>query len=149
MTYGYYPGCSLEGISAEYDDSVRSLLAHLDVSMEDVPDWICCGTLAATSLSRLMGLVTPLWNVARAERAGFDQVITPCSACLYHFKHAAKRVAEDPALRAEVEGLLDMPLAAPPPTIHPLELLTGDGFEARIRQSVQRDLSGLKVVACT
>jgi len=146
MTYGYYPGCSLEGISAEYDDSVRSLLAHLDVSMEDVPDWICCGTLAATSLSRLMGLVTPLWNVARAERAGFDQVITPCSACLYHFKHAAKRVAEDPALRAEVEGLLDMPLAAPPPTIHPLELLTGDGFEARIRQSVQRDLSGLKVV---
>ncbi len=32
MRYGYYPGCSLEGISAEYDDSVRSLLAHLDVS---------------------------------------------------------------------------------------------------------------------
>lgn len=146
MRYGYYPGCSLEGISAEYDDSIRSLLAHLNVAIEDVPDWICCGTLAASSLSRLMGPATALWNVARAKGAGCDQLITPCSACLYHFKHAAKRVDDDPALRVEIEELLELPLAALPRTIHPLELLTADGFEASIRQSVQRDLSHLKVV---
>ncbi len=63
-----------------------------------------------------MGLATPLWNVARAERAGFDQLITPCSACLYHFKHAAKRVAEDPALRAEVEGPARDAAGPSPPT---------------------------------
>jgi len=39
-----------------------------------------------------------------------------------------------------------MPLAGAPPTIHPLELLTTDGFETRIRQAVQRDLSQLKAV---
>ena len=146
MRYGYYPGCSLEGISAEYDDSMRGLLAHLNVAIEEVPDWICCGTLAASSLSRLMGPATALWNVARAKHAGYDQLIAPCSACLYHFKHATKRVAENPALRAEIEALLELPLAAPPPTIHPLELLTADGFEARIRGLVQRDLSDLRVV---
>ncbi len=146
MKYGYYPGCSLEGISTEYDESMRALFAHLEVTIEDLPDWICCGTLAAPSISHLLGLATPLWNVARAQQAGYDQLIAPCSACLYHFKNAAKKVAENPALRAEVEAVLDLPLDAAPPTIHPLELLSADGFEPRIRQSVQRDLSGLKVV---
>jgi heterodisulfide reductase subunit B len=146
MKYGYYPGCSLEGISTEYDESIRALFAHLGVAIEDLPNWICCGTLAAPSLSPLLGLATPLWNVARARQQGYDQLIAPCSACLYHFKHAAKRVAENRALRAEVEAVLELSLASPPPTIHPLELLSADGFEARVKQSVQRDLSGLKAV---
>lgn len=146
MKYGYYPGCSLEGISREYDESMRALLARLGVSIEDLPDWICCGTLAAPSLSPLLGLATPLWNVARAKEAGYDRLIAPCSACLYHFKHAAKRVADDPALRAEVEAVLELPLASPPPTIHPLELLSADSFETRIQGAIQRDLSELRAV---
>ncbi|MEK7278398.1 MAG: CoB--CoM heterodisulfide reductase iron-sulfur subunit B family protein [Chloroflexota bacterium] len=146
MKYGYYPGCSLEGISREYDESMRALLARLGVSIEDLPGWICCGTLAAPSLSPLLGLATPLWNVARAKEAGYDQLIAPCSACLYHFKHAAKRVTDDPALRAEVEAVLELPLASPPSTIHPLELLSSDSFETRIKGAIQRDLSELRAV---
>ncbi len=146
MKYGYYPGCSLEGISREYDESMRALLARLGVSIEDLPDWICCGTLAAPSLSPLLGLATPLWNVARAKEAGYDQLIAPCSACLYHFKHAAKRVADDSALRADVEAVLELPLASPPPIIHPLELLSADSFETRIKGAIRRDLSELRAV---
>ena len=143
---GYYPGCSLEGISTEYDESIRALFAHLEITIEDLPDWICCGTLAAPSLSRLLGLATPLWNVAQAEKAGYDKLIAPCSACLYHFKHATKVVEENPSLRADVEAVLELPLDSPPPTIHPLELLSDDSFEMRIRASVKRDLSDLKAV---
>ena len=146
MRYGYYPGCSLEGISAEYDESIRSLFAHLSVAIEDVPDWICCGTLAAPSLSRLLGVATPLWNVARARQAGHERLIAPCSACLYHFKKASKQVAEDAGLRAEAEAALELPLADLPPTIHPLELLSADGFEPYIKRMVRRDLSDLKAV---
>lgn len=146
MKLGYYPGCSLEGISTEYDESMRALLAHLEVSIEDLPDWICCGTVAAPSLSRLLGLATPLWNVAQAEKAGYDKLLAPCSACLYHFKHATQIVQENPALRSDVEAVLELPLDAPPPTIHPLELLSDDSFEGRIRAAVRRDLSSLKAV---
>jgi heterodisulfide reductase subunit B len=148
MKYGYYPGCSLEGISSEYDESVRSLLARLDVTVEDVPNWMCCGTLAAPSTSHLLGLATPLWNVVQARQAGQELVITPCSACLYHFKHAAHRVAEDSSLRQEVEAVLEQPLEKLPDTIHPLQLLSTDAFEARIKASLapERDLSSLKVV---
>lgn len=146
MKLGYYPGCSLEGISTEYDESMRALFAHLEITIEDLRDWICCGTLAAPSLSRLLGLATPLWNVAQAEKQGYDKLIAPCSACLYHFRHATKIITESPSLRADVEAVLELPLDAPPSTIHPLELLSDDGFEQRIRGAVKRDLSNLKAV---
>ena len=71
MKYGYYPGCSLEGISAEYDESMRSLFQRLEVAVEDLPGWICCGTVAAPSMSRRLGLATP--GHARAVRGmGFS-----------------------------------------------------------------------------
>lgn len=146
MKFGYYPGCSLEGISVEYDHSMRSLFTALDVTYEDLPDWICCGTLAAPSMSRLLGLATPMWNVAQAGQQGYEQLIAPCSACVYHFKNAAQQVAGDQLLRADVEAVVGMPLDEVPPTVHPLEILVSDGFESRIKSSIQRDLSELKVV---
>ena len=146
MRYGYYPGCSLEGISVEYDISTRNLFDALAITIEELPDWICCGTLAAPSISRLLGVATPLWNVAKAEEHGFDQLVAPCSACVYHFKYAASQVAQDQKLQADVEAVIEMPLNHPPRVVHPLELLLNDSFEPRIRQAVKRDLSELKVV---
>jgi heterodisulfide reductase subunit B len=148
MKYGYYPGCSLESISSEYDESMRKLFQILNVEIEDLKDWICCGTVAAASLSHKLGLATPLWNVARSKKMGFDQLIAPCSACVYHFKHAVKKMEENPALRKEIEAIIDMPLDNPPPTIHPLELLITPPFESRIKAKLapDRDLSNLRVV---
>ena len=146
MKYGYYPGCSLEGISVEYNHSMRSLFNALDVTVEDLPEWICCGTLAAPSISRLLGVATPLWNVARAKQEGYEQLIAPCSACVYHFKNAEKQVDKDIELREEVEAVLELPLSDLPRTVHPLEILIKDGFEERIKSTLIRDMSDLKVV---
>jgi heterodisulfide reductase subunit B len=148
MKYGYYPGCSLEGVSVEYDESIRSLFEALEIPFEEVPDWICCGTLAAPSLSHLLGVATPLWNVAQSKQAGHDQLIAPCSACVYHFRAAAKQVADNASLQAEVEAVLEKPLTNAPPTVHPLEVLTTNGYEPRIKQMLipERDLSDLKAV---
>ncbi|TFG73266.1 MAG: heterodisulfide reductase subunit B [Anaerolineales bacterium] len=148
MRYGYYPGCSLESISSEYDQSMRKLFKALDVEIEDLKDWICCGTVAAASLSHLIGLATPLWSVARSKKMGFDQLIAPCSACVYHFKHAVKKIEENPKLRTEIEKIIEMPLDNPPPTIHPLELLITAPFESRIKSRISPnlDLTHLKVV---
>ena len=146
MRYGYYPGCSLEGISVEYDISTRNLFEALAITVEELPDWICCGTLAAPSISRLLGVATPLWNVAKAEEQGFDQLVAPCSACVYHFKYAASQVSRDDNLRADVEAVTEMSLNHLPRVVHPLEVLLNDSIEPRIRRSVKRNLSELKVV---
>ena len=106
MRYGYYPGCSLEGVSAEYDESMRSLFKQLGVVIEDLPGWICCGTLAAPSMSRLLGLATPLWNVARAKQAGFDRLVAPCSACAWN--RARRALSPRRAARAARSAGLDV-----------------------------------------
>jgi heterodisulfide reductase subunit B len=146
MKYGYYPGCSLEGISVEYNHSMRSLFDALEVTIEDLNDWICCGTLAAPSISRLLGVAAPLWNVAKAKQEGFEQLVAPCSACVYHFKNAEKQVNQDRKLLVEVESVLELPLNDLPRTVHPLEILINNGFEERIISTVRQDLSDLKVV---
>lgn len=146
MKYGYYPGCSLEGISVEYNHSMRSLFSALQVTIEDLPDWICCGTLAAPSISRLLGVATPLWNVAKAKEAGIEQLVAPCSACVYHFKNAENQLQKNRELYSDVEAVLEMPLDNLPRTVHPLEILINDGFEERIKSGVRQDLSDLKVV---
>jgi heterodisulfide reductase subunit B len=146
MRYGYYPGCSLEGISLEYDHSMRSLFRELEVEVQDLAEWICCGTVAAPSTSRLLGLATPLWNLAQAKEEGFDQIIAPCSACVYHFKNAALQVDEEATLQDEVEDVLGRSLDHAPPAIHPLELLSTEPFEAKLKGRIKRDLSELKVV---
>jgi heterodisulfide reductase subunit B2 len=146
MRYGYYPGCSLQGISVEYDHSIRSLFKLLDVPLEELTDWICCGTLAAPALGQILGLATPLWNIARARETGFDQLVTPCSACVYHFKHAASQVAHNGQLRSHVEEVLELSLSNPTPAIHPLELLVTEPFEKRIKSLLKKELGDLKVV---
>ncbi|MFQ5420324.1 MAG: heterodisulfide reductase-related iron-sulfur binding cluster, partial [Anaerolineae bacterium] len=90
---------------------------------------------------------TPLYNTAQARQAGFDQLITPCSACVYHFKHAAKKVADDGKLRADVEDVLELPLLDPTPAVHPLEILITEPFENQIKSMVKRDMGDLKVVS--
>lgn len=147
MKYGYYPGCSLEGISVEYNHSMRSLFTALEVTIEDLPDWICCGTLAAPSISRLLGVATPLWNVAKAKQEGFEQLVAPCSACVYHFKNAENQVTTNSKLMSEVEAVLEINLKDLPRTVHPLEILVNDGFEERIKSGIKQDLSDLKVVS--
>jgi len=146
MKYGYYPGCSLKGISSEYDASIRSLFQRLNVDMEELPLWMCCGTLAAPSTSLLLGLATPLWNIAQAAQAGYEQIITPCSACLYHFKSAQHRLQLDPDLRPEVETVIGLPLNGQTKVVHPLQVLSAPEFEAIVQKAIVQNLSGLKAV---
>ena len=146
MRYGYYPGCSLEGISAEYDVSLRNLFDRLGVEIEEVPEWICCGTTAAPSTSRLLGIAVPLWNVARATKAGHDTVIAPCSACLYHSKNALHQLHQEPTLIPQIEEILGLPLKTTPYLLHPLELLSRPEFESVIRSAVVKQLSDLRAV---
>ena len=47
MEVSYYPGCSLHGMASEYDDSIRAVCDSLDIAMEELVDWNCCGASSA------------------------------------------------------------------------------------------------------
>ena len=44
MKYAYYPGCSLESTSWDFDRSTRAVLGALGVELEEISDWACCGS---------------------------------------------------------------------------------------------------------
>lgn len=121
--YAYYPGCSLEKMASEYDVSFRNLCARLGIELEEVRGWLCCGAGMLGNISPLLGLSVPLKNLALAHERGLSQLVAPCAACYSQFKRAQHEAAADPALRAQVEHIIEAPLEGALEVLHPLEML--------------------------
>ncbi len=105
----YYPGCSLHGTEPEYDESLRAVAEALGVAIAEIPDWNCCGASSGHTTDHLLAVALPARNLALAERAGFDQVLTPCAACYNRLAAARLAVAEDPALAEQMPDILGRP----------------------------------------
>ena len=39
----YYPGCALEGTGHAYNASTRAVGKALGLTLDEVPNWNCCG----------------------------------------------------------------------------------------------------------
>jgi heterodisulfide reductase subunit B2 len=89
MKVSYYPGCSLEGTALDYAASIAGVTPLLDMELEEIEDWNCCGATAAHSINHKLSLALPARNLARAEKAGHD-VVAPCALCFNRLKMAEK-----------------------------------------------------------
>ncbi len=107
---GYYPGCSLEGSSREYSESVMTLAKSLDVELEQVPDWNCCGATAAHNLNKTLSLSLPARILAKAEEVGMDTILVPCAACYNRLSMVQHELSKDGALRKEVNAIIEADL---------------------------------------
>jgi heterodisulfide reductase subunit B2 len=107
MSYLYYPGCSLEGTSVEYDMSTRLLLEIMDVRLTEIEDWNCCGASAAESCSTLLSHVLCARTLALAEKMkGSFQILVPCSACYLNLKKTEEAVKRDKPLLEKINKAL-------------------------------------------
>ncbi|MCL1944078.1 MAG: CoB--CoM heterodisulfide reductase iron-sulfur subunit B family protein [Candidatus Azobacteroides sp.] len=110
---GFYPGCSLEGTSREYSESVISLAKRFDIELEAVPDWNCCGASSAHNLNKILSLALPARILAQAEKAGIKEILVPCAACSNRLITTQHELFEEPELKKEVEETTGMSLSAP------------------------------------
>ena len=81
MKVGFYPGCSLEGVSREYYESVVAVCRAFEIEPVEVPDWNCCGSTAAHNLNKELSLALPTTILAQAEKAEMREIVVPCAAC--------------------------------------------------------------------
>ena len=99
MKYLYYPGCSLEGTSIEYNVSTKVLLKALDLELKEIEDWNCCGATAAEAQSSLLSYVLPARNLALSEKMNTSkEILVPCSACYLNLKKTEIAIKKDKAL---------------------------------------------------
>ncbi|MBW1980633.1 MAG: CoB--CoM heterodisulfide reductase iron-sulfur subunit B family protein [Deltaproteobacteria bacterium] len=89
MKVSYYPGCSLEGTARDYRESLESVAAKLEIHLQELEDWNCCGATAAHSIDDVAALILPGRNLVIAEQAGLDLVV-PCALCFNRLKTAEK-----------------------------------------------------------
>ena len=101
-TYAYYPGCSLDGLGIQYDESLKAVFSHLGLGLEELPDWNCCGATAYMSIDEAKAVALNARNLAIAE--GMDkEVVVPCAACYLGLMKSKHLLDSYPDLAAKVQ----------------------------------------------
>lgn len=101
MKISYYPGCTLHSTAYEYGDSTEAVCKALNVFLEEIPDWNCCGAASAKSLDHRLSILLPARNIKNASTLEND-IYVPCAGC-YNNLMKAKRALEDNNKRVEIE----------------------------------------------
>ena len=144
---GYFPGCSLHSMAAEYDRSTRSVLEALGLRPVEPDGWVCCGSTPAHRVDERLATRLPLESLILLEREGLDEVALPCAACFNRFRAAARTLHEDEQLQHSLEDDLGTTYAGSVQVLSLLDLIESRvGLEA-VRSHVTRPLEGLRV-AC-
>lgn len=139
MKVSYYPGCSLHSTGLEYGESTEEVCQILDVELEEISDWNCCGAGSAHCTDETLAIELATRNLSTAEKTGLDLVI-PCAACFQRFKVAEKHIIE------EKEPAIDTPYQGKVPVKHLLDFLSEETLIEAIKGKIEKPLTGLKAV---
>lgn len=152
----FYPGCSMQHTARPYLDSLQAIRADIDLELEEIEDWNCCGATEYMSVHRIPAHALVGRNLALASRQmptqdgqGAPTLTAACSACYLNLAKTDQQMREDPRLKASVNAALDAGgLAYSPGSLkvrHLLDVVCNDvGYEA-VRAKVVKPLYGLKV----
>jgi heterodisulfide reductase subunit B len=143
----YYPGCSLESGSIDYNMSTREVFGALGIELNELEDWNCCGATMASSKDYLLSLALPGRNLAMAEDGELD-IVAPCPECYLKLWKVKEAVKKDPETLDKInktfEGT-DLKLAGSVDVKHPAHVLVQDFGLENLKDAVVRPLDGLKV----
>jgi len=143
--YLYFPGCSLKGTGIAYEESLLAAFRLLDLKLEELDDWNCCGATSYMSMDETQAFVLSARNLSLARQAGNRDLIAPCSACYLVLRKTQDYVGKYPSIRDRVQASLrdaDLPMMDGVRTRHPLEVLYNDVGVARIRSMSVREWRG-------
>lgn len=148
MIYSYYPGCTLKTKAAELDRKGRAAAAALGVTLEELPEWQCCGGVYPMAKDEIATKLSSVRALANARDRG-GVLVTLCSAC----HNVLKQVNADMKAEGEVCDAanrylkLDTPYTGETKVIHYLELLRDViGFE-EVANAVKNPFSEKKIAA--
>lgn len=157
MKIAYYPGCSGQGTSVEYEKSTQAVCSALGVELQELQDWSCCGSTPAHATDARLSAALCARNLHIAakemeKKDGGERLATPCPSCLANLKTARHHMGHA-EFRDEVNALLDGPVPAMdnkgneplPDAVSILQvLLENVGLDA-VKALVKRPLAGIKV----
>lgn len=160
MSYGYYPGCSLERNAGAYHSSLMAVARPLGLQFDEIHDWNCCGATEFIAVNRLQAYALVGRNLALAaqqmiplQTASAAQtrpdLVAPCSACFLNLSKVNRYLGEDEELTIKVNSALEAGglsyEAGSLRVRHLLDVMVNDVGYERIAAQVTRRLGALRI----
>jgi len=148
MIYSYYPGCTLKTKARDLDAYARRAAEALGVTLEELPDWQCCGAVYPQAQDEIGTKLSAVRSLASARDLGHD-LVTLCSACHHVLKRVNDDMANNEYIRTRANNYMqpEVPYAGETKVIHYLELLRDVvGFDT-LKSKVVNPLKGRKIAA--
>jgi heterodisulfide reductase subunit B2 len=146
VKYAFFPGCSLESTAWDFDKSARAVCRALGIELDDIPDWVCCGSTPAHTTNASLATALPVINLQKAQAMG-RPVMTACASCYARLRTANHAVRTRPEERAEAERVTGKPYDGSVEVRHLLDVLVNDLGVESLREKIRQPLRGLRV-AC-
>ncbi len=147
--FTYYPGCSSQGSARHLDESIRAVAPELDIELEDLDDWNCCGaSVGHIGGGSLPNLALTGRNLAIAQKQGRQDVVTACAACYLNTHSGNEKIKSDVKARAKINEALsaaNMDYSEDLQVRHMCEVIVNEVGVEKIKQRVTNPLEGLKV----
>lgn len=141
MKFTYYPGCSLKGTAKDYAESILGICRALQIELEEIPDWNCCGATAAHSINHQASIALAARTLSLAAKMPHTQMLVPCPLCFNRLKTASYALQQDQNDRYKIK------LPDSVPAIRDLANFFATETMLKITaQNIQKPLEGLKVV---
>lgn len=148
MDIPYFPGCTLSTKAQNYDRTARAVAEVLGLTLNELPEWQCCGATFPLMVDDSLALIAPTRILYQAQQAG-DRVVTLCSICFNVLRRSQALLARDEDMLERINWFTEQEYKGHVRVSHFLELLrdevgwdeAGSGLAHRVR----RPLKGLKV----
>ncbi len=148
MTYSYFPGCTLRTRGAELDKWGRLSAQALGFTLEELPEWQCCGAVYPMTKDEIATRLSSVRALMAAKEKG-QALVTLCSACHHVIKRVNGDLQKDEIIRDKVNRYLatETPYAGETEVLHYLEVLRDKvGFDV-LKEKVVNPLTGKKIGA--
>jgi heterodisulfide reductase subunit B len=129
--------------------SARKALAKLGIELVDLDNMTCCAPPPLQSIDLETSLSIAAYNICLAEEADLN-IVTLCTGCFESLAMANATLKENGKLRARVNQILSnagKEFKGNKEVKHYLEVLMTDVGLDRLKKSISKDLSKLKVAS--
>jgi heterodisulfide reductase subunit B len=147
MKISYFPGCTLKTKAKNLEDSAKAALAALDVELEELERWNCCGAVFSISDDDLLHLLAPVRDLIRVKEMGRNEVVTTCSMCYNTLARANEIMRDDEEKRNTINSFMEEEpdFTGDVKVMHLLTFLKERiGWDA-LKAKVKQPLGGLRV----
>ena len=150
MKLSYFPGCTLKNQAKNFEDSALCSLKSLNIEVEELQRWNCCGTVFSLATDDLIHHIAPVRNLIRVKEANSDKVMTLCAMCYNTLKRSNERVKAQPDDLAVINDFMykeEVKYEGDVQVFHLLELLKDEITFKNIAQKITKPLKNLKVAS--